>query len=398
MVRDKTPLFGSVEAYLPLTIKIVTKTEFEPLWDEIIREYHYLGFYKMIGQSIKYLVWSEERPVAALSFKRATLRTGVRDAFIGWNEEGRRQNLNLVVCNNRFLILPWVRVTNLASHILALSLRALRVDWKELYADEPNLVETFVDSNRFKGTCYLASNWKYLGETKGYGKRGKAFEYHGHPKKVFLYELNKDFIKSIPPHLQRTPLPDTPVKLRQRDSLTMLMGQPDYNENLAELLGITADQAKQLASRLVMFLSLFAPCFNHIAQPFHFEMIIRGLLSDLPRKSLEPIALEFGTHKDVRSLQLFSKSSPWSETKMKEIFLKLLSEFFTEEEYMATIDEVDFEKKGHESAGVARQYCGHSGKVDQCQSSVMVGIVGLHGYSLLENRMYLSKLWFGDDY
>jgi hypothetical protein len=181
---DETALIGSVEDYYPLTFKVVNKTELEPIWDNLVRTYHYLGFGKMIGQNLKYLVLAGDRLVAALSYNRAALRIGVRDDYIGWSEEGRWLNLKYIVSNHRFLIPPWVKVKNLASHTLAKSLSRLRGDWKYFNGYEPQLVETFVD-DRYKGTCYIASNWRYIGETKGFGKTGKTFEFHGHRKKVF---------------------------------------------------------------------------------------------------------------------------------------------------------------------------------------------------------------------
>ena len=166
MLLDMTPINGSIEEYRPLTLLLVNKTDKEPLWDEAMRDFHYLGFGKMVGQSIKYLVNFEERPIAALSYNRASLRIEARDLFIGWSDEGRQQLLNNIICNHRFLIFPWVKVKNLASHILAKSLYAVRHDWNELYGIEPKLVETFVDSNCYVGTCYLAANFKFIAETK----------------------------------------------------------------------------------------------------------------------------------------------------------------------------------------------------------------------------------------
>jgi hypothetical protein len=117
---------SSLAELQPITLTVVNKTEDEWLWDELIKEHHYLGFKAMIGQYIKYLAWPEDRPLAALSFNRATLRVGVRDSYIGWNEEGRKEYLKNVVFNHRDLIMPWLKVKNMASHILGLSLRSLK--------------------------------------------------------------------------------------------------------------------------------------------------------------------------------------------------------------------------------------------------------------------------------
>jgi hypothetical protein len=145
MLLDETDLHGLVKDCRPISLQIVNKTGLETLWNDVVRNYHYLGFGKMIGQNIKYLVFAKERPIAAISYNRATLRVSARDDYIGWTEEGRKQYLSNIVCNHRFLIFPWVKVQNLASHILAQSLHRLPYDWKNMYGDTPCIVETFID-------------------------------------------------------------------------------------------------------------------------------------------------------------------------------------------------------------------------------------------------------------
>ena len=149
-------------------------------------KYHYLGYRKMIGQRIKYLAWHQGRPIAAISYNRPARRVEARDAYIGWDGAKRDRLLKHIVANNRFLILPWVRIPHLASYLLACSLRQVRADWEWEYSVRPVLAETFVDASRYAGTCYKAANWLYAGETRGFGKRGTGYSYHGQAKAVYL--------------------------------------------------------------------------------------------------------------------------------------------------------------------------------------------------------------------
>jgi SRSO17 transposase len=398
MLLDDAPMLGNVEDYRPLTFKIVNKNVLEPLWDKLIRNFHYLGFGKMIGQNIKYLVLAGDRPVAALSYNRASFRIGARDAYIGWSEEGRRQYLKFVVCNHRFLILPWVKIKNLASHVIARSLRILRTDWKEKFDCEPRLVETFIDSERYNGTCYLAANFKHIGETKGYGKFGKAFGYHGNIKKVFVYELDKGFIKTLAPHLQRTVQPASPEKIRRRVSAGMLTAVPDFSPDLLKSSGITAENVNLVSECFKQYLKFYDPCFDHIAQGRHFAMYLSGLMSDIERKSVEPIALHFGNADSVRMLQRFMKSSPWDDGLALEIFQRTQSKMLSDPDGIITIDGCDFPKKGYESVGVSRQHCGPMGKTDNCQAGVMAGYTSKFGYGLIQGRLYLPGKWFTEEY
>ena len=171
---DAQPLSGILQEFQPLEILIVNQTELEATWDFMVKHYHYLGYAKMIGPRIKYLVFRKEVPIAALSYNRAALRIGVRDNFIGWNDEQKQKYLPHVVNNNRFLILPWVKIGNLASHLLSRTLKMLKTDWYSMYGVRPYILETFVDQEKYKGTCYKAANWHYLGETKGFAKEGKT--------------------------------------------------------------------------------------------------------------------------------------------------------------------------------------------------------------------------------
>ncbi len=190
---DDSPLEGSVAAFRSLTIRMVRQTPDEALWDYLIDTHHYLGRPWIVGSSLKYLVYLDGRLVACLGWGSAAWKVASRDAFIGWDRETREGNLHRVVNNVRFLILPWVKVEHLASKVLAANLRTLRSDWQRFYAQEVSLAETFVDTERFAGTCYKAANWNRVGETKGRGKYDRDHGCSSTVKAVYLYPLSKDY-------------------------------------------------------------------------------------------------------------------------------------------------------------------------------------------------------------
>jgi SRSO17 transposase len=398
MLLDETPMMGCIEDYRPIHLQIVNNTAFESLWNETVRKYHYLGFGKMIGQSVKYLAFAADRPIAAISYNRATLRVSARDVYIGWSDEGRHQYLSNIVCNHRFLIFPWIKVKNLASHILALSLRRLPSDWKNMHGNTPSLVETFVDAERYHGTCFLAANFKYIGETKGYGKQGHMFTYHGNKKKVFIYELDKRFIESIAPHLRRTVQPEYPEKTIDWVSTKMMSSMPDWNAKLFKSIGLTPEKLRDLITLFSDFINLFIKCFKHVAQHGHFVRYLIGLLSDSERKSIEHFTLKNGEAKHVRLLQRFISCSPMKDKELMETYQNIALEFVADDDGMITIDGCDFVKKGEFSPAVMRQHCGPMGKTDNCQATVMVGFSGSRGYALLGRALYVPLKWFDDDH
>ena len=176
----------------PLHLQLVTKAT-SALWNEYIERYHYLGHSPLPGAQLRYLITAGEQIVALTGFGAAAWQTAPRDQFIGWNHDQRRQNLHLIVNNARFLILPWIQSKNLASKILSLTIRCLPNDWKKKYNIRPVLMETFVQKNRFTGTCYKAANWINVGETKGRGKLGPPGKISVPIKDIWVYPLNKKF-------------------------------------------------------------------------------------------------------------------------------------------------------------------------------------------------------------
>ncbi len=180
-----------------LTFRIVDGRKSSSLWNELIERYHYLGYKPLPGAQLRYFVLSGSRLLAALGFGASAWKVAPRDRFIEWSSEARVQNLHLVVNNARFLILPWVTSRNLASRILSAVAKRLPLDWEKRYGYEPALLETFVDQNRFRGTCYRAANWVHVGETQGRGKLDRLHRNSLPVKAVFLYPLRRDFRRRL---------------------------------------------------------------------------------------------------------------------------------------------------------------------------------------------------------
>lgn len=185
------PIVEPVQLLPPARLQLVDRNR-SALWNEYIHRYHYLGYTPLPGAQLRYFVTMDDQVVALTGFGAAAWQTAPRDGFIGWNREQRERNLHLVVNNARFLILPWVTSKNLASKILSLTARQLPSDWKEKYKIRPVLMETFVEADRFAGTCYKASNWRLVGKTKGRGKLGPNGQ-SVPTKDIWVYPLNKRF-------------------------------------------------------------------------------------------------------------------------------------------------------------------------------------------------------------
>lgn len=195
---DTSAIEGKLSELQPLEFCLVRRTPQEALFDSLIHYHHYLGYTRPVGEHLKYLVSTKDgRPVAALAFSSAPRHLGPRDRFIGWPAIFRRANIRLVVYNPRFLVLPWVRVPHLASHVLARVTRRLSADWQTVYGHPVHFVETFVDPTRFKGTCYRAANWVYMGLTTGRGKQSNSYVPNRSLKEVLGYPLAADFRKLL---------------------------------------------------------------------------------------------------------------------------------------------------------------------------------------------------------
>jgi len=196
-VYDIAPLCGMVSAFRSLTINMVRGTDDEGLWDHLVDKYHYLGHPWIVGSYLKYIATLDGRPVACLGWGSAAWKVACRDSFIGWDSASRESNIHKVVNNVRFLILPWVRVTHLASRLLAANIRRLPRDWQDYYRQPVSLLETFVEKDRFKGTCYQAANWQYVGLTRGRGRYDTRHACSTPVKAVYLYPLAKNFREAL---------------------------------------------------------------------------------------------------------------------------------------------------------------------------------------------------------
>jgi len=195
--HDTTPLCGTVSEFRSLTIKMVRSTPDEGLWDYLVEKYHYLGHPWIVGSYLKYIAFLDGRPVACLGWGSPAWKVSCRDAFIGWDSATREANIHKVVNNVRFLILPWVRITHLASKLLAANTRTLAADWLDYYRQPVSLLETFIEKDRFEGTCYKAANWQYVGLTKGRGRDDTRHTNSKPVKAVYLYPLGKNYRESL---------------------------------------------------------------------------------------------------------------------------------------------------------------------------------------------------------
>ena len=190
---NQTPIDSSVSGLQPLQIRQVRGTEHEKLFNGLISQYHYLGYCHGVGEHLKYIIYTQERPIACFAFSSAPRHIGCRDRFIGWSSEVRKKNIHVIAYNSRFLLLPWVRSKHLASHLLGRIARVVKTDWEMLYNHPVYFLETFVDTERFRGTCYKAANWVYLGKTTGRGKNDQTNKPNRSIKAVWGYPLVKNF-------------------------------------------------------------------------------------------------------------------------------------------------------------------------------------------------------------
>ena len=190
---DNAPLAMPLQALGPIEIQPVRRTADEPLFNSLMEHYHYLAYEQPVGEHLKYLAWAQGRPVACLAWSSAPRHLGNRDRYIGWSAEARRHNIRFIAYNTRFLILPWVRVPHLASHILGKVTRALSDDWQRMYGHPVYFAETFIDPGRFRGTCYRAANWQLLGLTTGRGKNDQTNKPNRPIKEILGLPLTRRF-------------------------------------------------------------------------------------------------------------------------------------------------------------------------------------------------------------
>ena len=190
---ETAPLEVSLAQLGPLEVGLVRRTPHEALFNSLLSQYHYLGYSQPVGEHLKYLIWAQGRPVACVAFSSAPRHLGCRDRFIGWSAAARRRNIRGIAYNTRFLIVPWVKVPHLASHLLGRIVRGISRHWQQVYGHPLYFLETFVDPERFRGTCYRAANWQALGVTMGLGKDSRTHQPNRSIKEVLGYPLSADF-------------------------------------------------------------------------------------------------------------------------------------------------------------------------------------------------------------
>jgi hypothetical protein len=213
----QAPLEGSAREFEPLELRVVQSRSESRLWTELIERHHYLAYRVPMGANLRYLVYSRrngEQLLACLLWSSPAWKMAPRDRWIGWNREQRAQNLQRVVNNSRYLILPWVRVRGLASKILGWCARRLPGDWELRYGYRPLLLETLVDARRFRGTCYRAANWIYIGQTQGRGRMDSKHRAEGlAPKDIYVYPLCRDAQRQLCRHSKSHAVRTTKKKL-----------------------------------------------------------------------------------------------------------------------------------------------------------------------------------------
>ena len=190
---DTSPLEGRLADVGTLEFRSVRRRPEEVLFNSLLEQYHYLGYKQQVGEQLKFLVYAGARPVACFAWSSSAHYLGCRDRFLGWSDEARRKNIHLLAYNPRFLVPPWVRIRFLASHLLARMTRMLSAEWERVYGHPIYFVETFIDPERYRGTCYRAANWKVSGRTTGRGKNAWSKKPNRSIKEVLGYPLTPHF-------------------------------------------------------------------------------------------------------------------------------------------------------------------------------------------------------------
>ncbi len=193
LLLDTTRLEVPLRAIRPLEFQPVRRRPEEPLFHYLLAQFHPLGYTRPVGEHLKYVVYAAGRPIACLAWSSAPRHLGARDRYIGWSAEARRRNIRFLAYNPRFLIVPWVQVKHLASHILGEMARRISSDWERIYGHPIYFLETFVDPERYRGTCYRAANWVVLGRTTGRGKDCPTKRPNRSIKDVLGYPLTPRF-------------------------------------------------------------------------------------------------------------------------------------------------------------------------------------------------------------
>jgi len=386
ILKKSNILSGSLGTFSNVDLEQVYGTKLEPLWDELVRTHHYLGYKNLLGKRLKYLAFIRKCPVAALSWSAPAKRINARDRFIGWSDNLRKKSLSSIVANSRFVIFPWVQIPNIGSHILGMNLRCLKNDWFERFQEQLLLAETFVDPSLFKGTVYKASNWIKLGSTKGYTKRGKGYIYHGHIKDIYIYILEPHYRKIL--GVPSTPFLE-PRLPKNVEETSLSLQKSAWTPVSLDTFDLKESDFDLIARELTAFHHMFSDYFYRSEQESLGLTYLSGLMSSIQRKTAEGIALEMKTPQSVRSTQRFLKSYKWDHESMLVKHQELTAQSLATKDGMITVDASEFPKKGKN---------GNTGKNDNCQSGVFIGYASEKGHGLIDSQLYMPELWFQDDH
>ncbi|MEK7243659.1 MAG: Druantia anti-phage system protein DruA, partial [Thermodesulfobacteriota bacterium] len=347
----------------PLRFEEVSRTAGNREWDALVKRYHYLGYRKLVGMHLKYLIYSGRGELlAATGWGSSAWKLKSRDRAIGWSTPERRRFLGSVANNSRFVIFPWVKISHLASHLLGRQIRSVREDWERKYGVRLELLETFVDPSRFRGTSYRAANWIFVGRTKGYAKTRNGFEYHGQPKEVYVYPLSANITEAL--GLQHRP--EIAVNHQYHKTLAqdderraqMANAKTGWDTKVAPSFALNSEDLSELVKAFKEYYVLFRDCFGRVEHEELSRVYLQGLMSNVERKSVEPMALRLLGESRVTGLQKFMNAGVWDAEKLGKRHREQAAKTLSELGGVFSVDGSDFPKKGKESVGVARQYCG----------------------------------------
>lgn len=260
------PIEGTLDALGPVGLQVVSEKVEVALWNEHVDRHHYLGYRHPIGASVKYFIVSgrPDKPIlGCLLFSSSVWHLADRDQWIGWNKTDREKRLNLVINNNRFLIFPWVNVPNLASHVLSLATRQIRDDWDKAHGYRPVLIETFVDTTRYLGTCYQAANWECIGQTSGKDWKGISEDNKGSVKSILVWPLQSNFraiLKNLKPAKGQTAIDETFVALWGK-VVTII-------SDVAQTFDATWQKRKRVIDSLLLVFLIFRLVFSKNSQGY----------------------------------------------------------------------------------------------------------------------------------
>lgn len=387
----------------PLRFEEVSRSRQSRRWDQLVARHHYLGYRKLVGKHLKYLIYSRDGVLlAATGWSSSVWKLASRDLAIGWKAAERKRLLGRVANNSRFVIFPWVKIEHLASHLLGRQVWPLREDWKRRYGEALAFLETFVDGSRFRGTSYRAANWIWVGRTQGYAKTKKGFEYHGNCKEVYVYPLSPNLSEALGlDHRAGNAVNHQyhqALAKEEQGRAQMAKEKAGWNTKAMPSFDMDPKDLPELVEAFGEYYLLFRDCFGRIENEDLSRSYLQGLLSGLERKSVEPMALSLLGEKRVKALQRFMAMGSWEVEELGARHREEAAKTLSEPGGVFSVDGSDFPKKGNESVGVARQYCGRLGKVDNCQAGVFVAYASRKGHALLDRRIFLPERWFGEAY